>query len=246
MPVSMQYSYSELYNRVSKYLGTYGSSGPDTDGTTEAKEFVKSGYLRFLTAYDWTFRRRYASLSFESGVYEYDLPQDFGGLRTPFQFTAQTGYPPMEERAEAEIMELRGYGENSSYPQYYAVRSGKYAPETGQVYEIIVWPTPDSTYTAYYSYYYMPPMMSNDNDVPMGGAEHSEAILKYCLMVAEEEGDEQPGPQAAAAQTLLADSIRIDKRREPSRLGPMTEMGSYSPWEIARGSTRVNNVTYDT
>jgi hypothetical protein len=113
---TMQYQYSELYGRVSKFLGTYGTSGPTGADLADAKAYVKSGYLQFLTAYDWTFRRRFTTLSFASGTYIYELPMDFGGMRTQPQFTEQTGYPPMTERSDGELEELRSYGENAGYP----------------------------------------------------------------------------------------------------------------------------------
>lgn len=246
MTTSMAYTYSTLYNRVSKLLGTYGSSGPSGTDLTDAQDYVKSGYLRFLTAYDWTFRRRYATLSFESGEYVYAMPQDFGGFRTTFTFDASSGYPPITERSEGELMELRSYGTHSGYPQYFAVRSGKYEPSAGQTYEVVVWPTPDAASTVYYSYYYMPPMMSNDADLPMAGAEHAETILRFCLAAAEEEADENQGVHAASAMQLFADSVRVDKLREPRNLGPMNNYGGLSSWEIARGSSRINDVSYNT
>ena len=243
---SFVYTYSELYNRVSKFLGTYGSSGPTTEAKTEAQEFVKSGLAKFLSYYDWSFRRKYTTLSFAADQWEYELPTNFGGIRTQFQYTSQTGYPPLEERAEGEILELRSYGENSSYPMYYAIRAGNYDPEVGQRYELIVWPTPQSSYTVYYSYYYMPPMLSNDDDVPMAGTEHAETILKFCLAAAESEGDEMgDGPQSAAAMECMANSIRIDKMREPRQLGPLTDGRGMSPWQVARGGTRINDVSYN-
>lgn len=242
---TMQYQYSELYNRVSKFLGTYGSSGPTGTELADAKAFVKSGYMQFLTAYDWTFRRRFTTLSFASGSYIYELPADFGGLRTRPQFTAQTGYPPMEERAENEIMELRGYGENAGYPEYYSIVADQYTPETGMRYQFKVWPTPNQTWTIYYSYYTMPAMMSNDTDVPMGSADTSECLRAYCLAAAEEESDEVAGTQNQVAQRELGKAIMLDRKREPKEQGYMGDFSRVSPWEVARGSTRINNVNYN-
>jgi hypothetical protein len=242
---TMMYPYSTLYNRVSKFLGTYGTSGPSGTDLTDAQDFVKSGYLQFLTAYDWTFRRRYTTLSFESGTYIYELPEDYGGIRTRPQFTDQTGYPPLTERADAEIMELRSYGENAGYPEYYAIQAGSYAPETGQRYEFKVWPTPNSDWTVYYSYYLMPPMMSNDTDVHMGGAEVTECVKAFCLAAAEGESDETIGPQKQLAMDELNKAIGLDKKREPKSLGYMGDFNRVSPWEVARGSTRINDVNYN-
>lgn len=242
---TMQYQYQELYNRVSKFLGTYGSSGPSGTDLTDAKDYVKSGYLRFLMSYDWTFRRRYSTMSLVSGEHVYELPEDFGGVRTKFCFLNETGYPPLDERSEGEIMELRGWGEYNSYPEVFTVRSGKYDPQGGQRYEAMFWPTPNTDLTLYYSYYYMPPMMSNDTDVPMGGAELAEAILLFCLAAAEGESDETIGHQTQLAMVELQKAVERDKLREPRQLGYMGDGGGMNAWEVARGTTRVNNVNYN-
>jgi hypothetical protein len=242
---TMMYQYSDLYNRVSKFLGTYGSSGPSGTDLIDAQDFVKSGCLQFLTSHDWTFRRRYSTITTESGKYIYELPQDFGGIRTKFCFSQETGYPPLGDRSEQEIMELRGYGEYNAYPEIYTIRSGLYDPQGGQRYEVLFWPTPSSEYILYYSFYYMPAMMSNDTDVPMGGAEMSEAIRAMCLAAAEGESDEAVGPQAQRAQIELAKAIELDKKREPRELGYMGNYSGINAWEVARGSTRINNVNYN-
>jgi hypothetical protein len=242
---TMQYQYSNLYNKVSEFLGTYGSSGPTGTDLTDAKDYVKIGYMQFLTAYDWTFRRRYTTLSFNPGTYIYELPEDYGGIRTRPQFTNQTGYPPLEERADNEIEELRSYGENAGYPEYYAIVAGKYTPQTGQRYEFKVWPTPNQTWTIYYSYYMMPEMMVNDTDVPIGSADSAECLRAFCLSAAEELSDETAGVQSQIAQREFQKAVQIDKRKEPREQGYMGDFNRVSPWEVARGSTRINNVNYN-
>jgi hypothetical protein len=184
-------------------------------------------------------------LTLEGGKYIYEFPQDFGGMRTKFAFSRETGYPPLDERSEQEIIELRGYGEYNAYPEVYTVRAGKYDPQGGQRYEVLFWPTPNSDHVLYYSYYYMPPMMSNATDVPMGGAELSEAILAACLATAETEDDEAVGVQSQVFQSELAKAVALDKKREPRQLGYVHNDYGLTSWEIARGNTRINNVSYN-
>ena len=238
--MSIGYTYKELTDRVSKYLGTYGSSGPSGSDLATAQDMVKSGYLRFLTAYDWTFRRRYATLSTLSGQHIYELPEDFGGIRTPFKYNDVSGYPPLEEITDGEIIELQGYGENISYPENYAIRAGLHDPETGQRYEVLFWPTPTAEYSLYYSFFSMPKMMSGDSDVPMGGAEHAECLLRFCMAAAELEEDEVAGPQTEDAGIQLQRSIQMDKLREPRTLGGSQKLSAF---EVARGSYRLRDIT---
>lgn len=244
---SMMYTYQDLYNQVSKHLGTYGSSGPSGSDLTEAQDYVKSGYLRFLGAYDWTFRRRYTTLSTESGVEVYELPREFGGFRTRPRFSQRSGYPPLEAISEAEWQELRELGEYNSWPLKFCTRAGHYDPTDAQRWEVCFWPTPNAAFTLYYSYYYMPPALSDDTDYPMGGAEMAEAILASCLAAAEQRGDEAAGVQTERSVQLLSDAISLDKSREPSHMGYMGNgSDGLTAWDIARGSTRINNVTYNT
>lgn len=236
---TMTYTFQELYNQVSKFLGTYGDTGPSGTDLTDAKALVKTGYLNFLTAYDWTFRRKYETLTTETGKFVYELPEDFGGLRTPFIFDNASGYPAPKEASEAHLMELRSFGEHNSYPYNFSFRTGRYDPQTGQRSEVLFWPTPDSEYTLYYSYHTMPPMMVNDTDVPLCGAEMAECLKQFCLAAAEREQDEASGVQNEAMNSLLQRAIQMDKLREPRSVGCS---GTLSAFSVARGPTRLNDV----
>jgi len=212
----------------------------------DAKDYVKSGYLRLLGAYDWTFLRKYTTLSIQSGTWRYELPDSFGGMRTKFKFSNATGYPPVEERNEDYLMELRSIGENNSYPQYYALTAGDYHPETGQRKEVIFWPTPNADWTLFYSYQCLPEMMSNTTDVPIGGPFVAEALLAACLAAAESEADEVQDVQEQKYQTLLQQAIYQDRNLEPRHLGPTGGPPEMSAFEIARGSYRLNDAVYNT
>ena len=80
----------------------------------------------------------------------------------------------------------------------------------------------------------------------MAGAEMSEAIMRFCLAAAEEEQDEEQGPQSEAAMRELGKAIQLDKNRQPTGLGYMGNAMAINAWEVSRGSTRLNNVTFVT
>jgi hypothetical protein len=244
---SMIKTFGDLYNDVARFLGTYGSSGPSGDDLTDAKNAVHAGYLRFILAYDWSFRKRAHSLDTISGTYKYELPEDFENLQDTFQFSVDDAFPPVEERSVSEIMDWRAINTYTSYPSFYAIQNGVYSKETGQGKEVIFYPTPDATYNFNYVYYIVPPKLSDDNDIPIGGVEMSECIRGYCLAEAETFIEESAGTQEAKRAQLLAEAIRVDQRRQPKTLGYNSGTGRFpSVWEIARGSYRVSNVTYNT
>ncbi len=243
---NMQLTFQDLYNRVSKFLGTYGSSGPSGTDLSDAKDYVRSGYMSFLLSYPWSFLRKTTTLSTETGVYVYQLPTDFRDLRgsRTLNFSANSSYPPVTETGEDEVNEQRAINISSSYPQLFAIRTGDYSPETGQRYEMIFWPMPDATYVLTYPYTIMPAAMANTTDIPIGGIETTEVIKEFCLAAAETEADEVTGVHSNLAQMELVKAITADKERAPRHLGSMSGRRP-SAWEYARGSTRINDVVYN-
>lgn len=243
----MRYTYEDLYNNVGKFLGTYGDSGLSAGDLALAKDLVKSGYNEFLQSYPWSFLRKNTTLTCQAGEHSYNMPEDFSYLVLPFSYKNNSGYPPVTNRSENEIIELRNLNEITSWPQYFAIRQGQYTPEAGSIKEVIFWPTPDSSYVLYYTYRFQPVGLVNTTDYPVGGAEMAECILQFCLKAAEEKEDEtSEGIQTRRAITMLGQAISMDKENDPKQLG---YNGSGSPiltsWEVARGSYRVNDVNYN-
>ena len=244
---SLALTFQEMYQQVQKFLGTYGTSGATTgtDADVDSKYYVNKAYRRLIVAYKWTFLIGYTSLSTAQGTLTYELPLGFRGIRTPFTFTDVVGFPPPTSRTVDEIVEMQNYGVFNSWPQYYAIRAGQFTKELGQLFEVMFWPTPDSTYDMFYSYHIMPQKLELDADIPMGGPEFAECMMQMALGVAEEEKDEQGGgPQMAAANIELTKLIGEDKDREPRSVGMDMPLYPLTAWEMARGTTRINDATY--
>lgn len=243
---SLALSFSELYNAVSKFLGTHGDSGPTGTALTDAKDTVYSGYRRFLTSYDWTFLKPYDKIITVSGTWEYELPTDFSSMAGTFQYSANSVYPPLEERSVDEIVDFKAVNDYSSYPEFFAIRTGRYHKETGMNYEVIFFPKPNAAYTFSYRYNRMVDKLVNDADIPIGGAEMSELIKQMCLAEAESSQDEKLDTQEKKVAFLFEAAIKRDNKRRPKTLGYNAGGQRLSAWEIARGSYRVNDVVYDT
>lgn len=240
-------TYKDLYDRTSKFLGSYGTTGATGAQLTQAQEAVADGYRRFLNAHDWSFLKKTTTLGLKSGKWEYNLPDDYRAIKVPFHFSQGDGYPPLENDTEDNIMQARTEVETTSYPQIYAERTGSYSPEHGTVYQVIFWPTPDSDYTLYYTYKFMPEAMSNDSDVPVGGSEMTELIKEMCLAEAESFfDDDNPNKiHEQKAMNMLDIAIRNDISRHSRHAGDLNS-GIISARAFARGSFRVNNVVYNT
>jgi len=243
---NLQLKFSELYDEVSRFLGTYGSSGASGTSLTNAKNIVHAGYRKFLDSHTWSFLRNTESLITMSGTYIYPMPDDFISLIGTFQFDDDDAFPPLEERPIDDVWDMRAVSTYSNYPEYFAIRPGKYTKETGQGWEVVFYPTPDAAYTLHFLYELYPPKLEGDNDIPIGYVDTSEALKACCLAEAEYSKDEVMGVQSQVAQQKLAPCIRRDLLRRPKSLGYNADYKGYSAWDIARGSYRVSNVNYNT
>lgn len=243
--MGLELTFQDLYNEVSRYVGTYGSSGPSSDDLTEAKRTVNAGYRRFLSYSNWSFLWKTTSLSIESGTWVYDLPEYFREIKVPFRYELNTGYPPITSINEEWIMQARAESSVTGYPQFYAIRQGTYHPQSGSRYEAIFWPTPNSDYTLYYTYYFMPDELENDDDVPVGGSEYAEALRRCVLAEAESFQDESEGVQEKRAMQRLSEALEADKGKRGRHVGTAFD-SKYRAWQTARGEFRATRVTFNT
>lgn len=247
---SLSYKFSDLYNAVAKFLGTYGSTGPTGANLSDAKEVVNDAYSRFITgngSYRWSFLEQEDFLNTSTGVHTYQLPEGFEALTHRFQFENESGYRAPVERSLDVIQALRADGvATKAYPEVYSIQAGKYDKKFGQLFEVSFYPTPDTTYTFIYRYKFMPPKLEDDNDLPVGGPEMAGVLKQMCLAEAESQKDKKAGVQEAKARDMIALAIARDSARKPHILGHNSDGNSMSYWHTARESWRVNNIYPDT
>lgn len=237
------HSFQDLYNRVSKYLGTYGSSGPTGNDLTDAKAIVNDAYRRFIDAYEWSFLKPEQTIITSSGTWEYQLPEDFGNVIGTINYGADETNPPLEQRSVGQIRNMRAENDWSSYPEYWALRSN-YTKEFGQRYDLLFYPTPDAAYPLWFTYRMEPAKLESDSDIPIGGSECSGVMLQLCLAEAESQMEEIAGVQEQKAAGMLAQAIQRDVRKKPHSLGYFG-VDTPSAREIARGSILTSKVLFD-
>lgn len=86
-------------------------------------------------------------------AWQYPAPDDYAGLVGDRATVENSGtYGPALLRGEGVIRALRARGTSSGAPKFFAVRPKALLTETGQRWEIIVWPNPSSALTVYYRY----------------------------------------------------------------------------------------------
>lgn len=99
-------------------------------------------------------------------------------------------------------------------PKRFAIRpvSGTPITTTGQRFEMLVFPTPDTAYTVNYRYNIAPDDVTSSATYPHGGPQHAETFMLACVAKAELIVKGEPGPNTAAFQQQLAASIIMDRR----------------------------------
>lgn len=170
---------------------------------------IGAGLRMFYTAHDWSFLRPWKTIDLSSGNWRYDLPDDFGycngnvfvsrsdGMRTPMQLIGQTQAMGMNH-------DMKGA------PRFYAVSPKQMPLESGQRYELMIWPTPKEALTLTLQYSVVPRTITMDYPYPYGGMLHSETIREACLAAAETDTDDQVGAHRQLYAQLLQQSIRVD------------------------------------
>ncbi len=156
----------------------------------------------------------------------YDLPDDWGGIKGNIVIESVNYKPNIVLVGEGRIRTLRQQSpqntgsSSTTTPFYAAIRPKEHTvTTTGQRYEIMFFPLPETVYTISYIKRILPQMLVTSTlEYPYGGTSHSETILAACLAVAEEQenGNRKDGQKVFDKKDLfkerLAASIEIDKQ----------------------------------
>lgn len=170
----------------------------------------------------------------------YDLPSDFGAIDGGMTFLpgVSAGHHVIELVKESEIRRLRQEDATiraTDRPRYVAYRPKTFAPEVGQRWEALFYPTPNAAYTLEYRYKAVPAALSESNQVPLGGPEHAGTIVEACLAQAEQRTTGAQGVHSAMFMQHLAASIDLDRAVIPAPfLGDTTETAGTSFPQLRR------------
>jgi len=179
---------------------------------------------------------------------DYRLPDYFGGAIGPVTFDYNEGFVPFNFTNIAEVLRQREYYNGTGRPYMAACEPLTTDGSSGQRFDLLVFPIPDSNYTSHFRINTLPnALVSSTNEYPFGGAMLSEAILASCLDVAESEVQQVPGIYHQRYLEALATAVIADKKAGPERLGPNLDrqMRSYpEAQDVLRDST-ISSVTYN-
>jgi hypothetical protein len=201
-------------NTASFYPSMVGRSIVITStGTYEVYSYTSSTVITVLgnaTCSNKTFSIATANL--------YQLPDDFGAMYGQITFGVDEAHVPIELVGESEIRTLH-QAASTGRPVKAAVRPKASTGAAGQRFELYVWPEPDANYNLYFRYHAIPNALSASYPYPLGGAQHSETILAFCLWTAAERIDDDAERYRALAMERLEASVNRDKRLWPRNYG---------------------------
>lgn len=215
---SLSLTYAAIVYQVARYLGwstdtTTWSSTQSADFAAVVREGLRSFYFPALSPdepqYEWSFLRRFSTVTFAAGDATYDLPDDFACI-VPESAMVSSGRVAKIDAADWQAKTT--VSPRSGQPIYFAVRPKAHSPTGGQRWELLVYPTPDSTGTFTYAYAHVPDTLSETNIYPAGGAVYSQVIMQSIMAAAESLLDDNPtGPHRQAFSAQLASAIRADR-----------------------------------
>jgi len=219
---TLQLAFSDLYGKVSEFLGT-GSSPTGAELTT-AKDLVYRGYRRFLfpviletnKIYVWSFLRKTGTLNTAIGTASYSLPTDLIGLISGFKFDNGENKDNPVKINMSQLRALRSKSVANDVPEYYAINMGDYDVTVIAPYYAWFHSPPDAVYTYKYDYIFEPAKPTADAELFVGGALASEVILECALAEAELQMDDALEIHATKAKEMISSFIDYDSSYFPN------------------------------
>jgi hypothetical protein len=219
---------TQTFLKLQQEVGFYLSWGSDDTAWTTAqtaliKDIVNSGLRQFLlppaangiVSHRWSFLQAHAgTIALSTGDDDMALPDDWGGGTRMFHWAIGEAKKPIPVIPLAEFLSIASVKDSSGTPITAAIRPLTFAPATGQRYEVLFHPQPDSGVNAKvlnFTYSVDLDKLGTSGHFTPGGAAHSETLLESCLAVAELRVDDETGVHNARFMERLAASIEYDK-----------------------------------
>lgn len=229
-------SFSEVYNQVSDFLG-HGTT-PSGSNLTLCKNIVHRAYRQFLfpinlkngRIHRWSFLKRAFHVKLTSGVWKYQLPSDFNEMLGNPQYGDDEPYGELIKVDKDYILSRRSTETTSSYPEVYAIIPVSTDSKLGTMWELWVWPEPNSNNSLTFTYSCIPEKLSADTDYFLGGPFAGEVILEMSLSIAESQEENSSGQHTQLANQLLTTMMLSDVQSCPDQLGKITS----EPQNVAR------------
>ena len=247
-------SYRFFCREVAIYLGKnpdWNDWNAETEGLIT--RIVQQGVMNYYYPpvvdgyqHEWTFMRPTASITTAAKQAAYDLPEDFERFDGDLTYDPDKGYGPIRITSEGEIRTLAQQTDYTSTPNRAAARPKGSTGLAAQREEVLLHPTPDSTYKLSFRYHALPRQLGDTYTFPLGGPAHAEGIAASCVAAAELKKTGGEGPMATHFKGRLGAMISQDLRRAPRHLGYSGDPHSASRSRAeARAWLTQESVTYE-
>lgn len=214
-------TYPDYMNAVGYFLG-YGTDYTAYNAAKQARcdAIVQSGLRQFYFPAQpadgfkgWSFMKpSTGTLTMVSGTFAYDLPADFGTIEGPFSYPSTNPGPAIPVIDESDVRVMNSFGTYTGTPVFAAIRPKTTTGAADQLWECLLWPTPNIAVALTYKYTLSPPKLTVGAPYPYGGIFHHETIKASCLAVAEIEEDDAPGIHTQKFQQRMIASILHDRQ----------------------------------
>lgn len=229
MPDTLSLTFDSLRRELGRFLGfrigTNDSvSAWSAEQISDVNDIIKSG-LRLTywpviqteqgaSVYQWSFLKKRSTISLAPGTNTYDLPADYNGMITWPTYPEGSGKRIFERQREDDLVALYAKNDQSGVPVYCAVRAKETAYNGTTGYEMLVYPRPLEAATISFRYILDPPMLADDNQIPLGGPQLSMALLEACLSEAEKTLGDVEAIHYKKFQESIARCIKYDQQFE--------------------------------
>lgn len=249
---------SQLQTQISSFAQLGYAVPTDTENLSRVNDAVDSGlrnvYWPALVlgepwAHEWSWMRPVRTFTTTADFSTYQLPSNFGGIEGEITYAANQALRVIRIRGENYIRELQTTQTTSGIPEFAAVRTLNVG-NTGQRYELILWPTPNAAYDLTFRFNLNPDALSAANDYALGGPALAETILQSCRAAADRIFNDNVGAEQQLFIERLKSSVSLDRRMlAPERLGfahdPNVIRDRFFPWPTSNALPGfvVNGVT---
>lgn len=227
MGIRLDLSFSDIYLRVSEFIGLGAS--PSGTNLTLVKDIVYRAYRQLLYPVNpnngkqhvWSWLKKRFVLLTEDSKYKYTLPIDFDKMLGNPQHGTDSPYPELTRVMADDVLSARSSSDTESFPLMYAIVPASHDIETGSMWEIWLWPTPNGEYPIHFQYIISPEKPAATTDYFLGGPRVAETILQMSLAVAEQQEENVIGVQSQLADKMLSQLVLSDNVDVPDTLGRM-------------------------
>lgn len=214
MPEStLALAFDDLKARVGQFAGyTRTEANWSTEEAARIADWIKDGLRRFYMAREWTFLRPWLTLATVSGQWRYTMPEGVAYVVGDLYFTGDNAYCGVRLIDAETVLRYRQDSVATGVPDFGAIRPVISDGLTGQLNELIFYPTPSSVWTVTYQGRIVPDALTASAAYALGGDPHTQTILEACLAACDLGENDAIALHEAAYQRELARSIEYDAR----------------------------------